>query len=83
MKRLVAHLRVFIEQFIAERGIEYGLQFVTLFFLNSPDCLYIKKDCEFLQSYAKTMKSPKKTGNNDTFITFIIKYFRSGYSFIG
>ena len=53
MKRLVAHLWVFfdkrsgkaerIEQFIAERGIEYGCQFVTQFFLNSPDCLYTKK----------------------------------------
>ena len=30
-------------QFIAEYGIEYGLQFVTQIFLNSPDCLYIKK----------------------------------------
>jgi hypothetical protein len=61
MKRLVAHLRVFfdkrsgkaerIEQFIAEHGIEYGLQFVTRFFLNFPDCLYLKKSCKFLQSY--------------------------------
>ena len=34
--------RVFIEQFIAERGIEYGLQIVTLFFFNFSDCLYIK-----------------------------------------
>ena len=59
MKRLVAHLRVFIEQFIAERGIEYGLQFVTLFFLNSPDCLYIKKDYEFLQSYEKSRAEQK------------------------
>ena len=32
-----------IEQFITERGIEYGLQFVTPFFLNSLDCLYLKK----------------------------------------
>ena len=55
MKRLVAHLRVFfdkrsgkaerIEQFIAECRIEYGLQIVTSFFLNSPDCLYINKSC--------------------------------------
>lgn len=60
MKRLVTHLRVFIEQFIAERGIEYGLQFVTLFFLNSPDCLYLKKSCEFLQSYEKTSAEQKK-----------------------
>ncbi len=41
-------------QFIAECGIEYGLQFVTQFFLNSPDCLYIKKYCNFLQSYKKS-----------------------------
>ena len=45
--------------FIAERGIEYGLQFVTLFFLNSPDCLYLKKSCEFWQSYEKTSKTAK------------------------
>ena len=56
LKRLVAHLQVFIEQFIAERGIEYGLQFVTQFFLNSPDCLYLKKSYEFLQSYDKIFK---------------------------
>ena len=72
MKRLVAHLRVFfdkrsgkaerIEQFIAERGIEYGLQFVTLFFLNPPDCLYTKKSREFLQSYEKSRYSSKIIG---------------------
>ena len=65
IKRLVAQRRVFfdkrsgkaerIEQFIAERGIEYGLQFVTQFFLNSPDCLYLKKSSEFLQSYEKSL----------------------------
>ena len=59
MKRLVTHLRVFIEQFIAERGIEYGLQFVTQFFLNSPDCLYLKKSYEFLQSYEKKRELQK------------------------
>jgi len=53
MKRLVTHLQVFIEQFIAERGIEYGLQIVTWKFLNPPDCLYLKKSCKFLQSYKK------------------------------
>jgi len=53
---LVAHLRVFIEQFIAERGIEYGLQIVTRKFLNPPDCLYLKKSCKFLQSYKKFLK---------------------------
>ena len=42
------------KQFIAERGIEYGLQFVTPFFLNSLNCLYLKKSCKFLQSYEKT-----------------------------
>ena len=41
--------------FIAECGIEYGLQFVTRFFLNSLDCLYLKKSCEFLQSYEKRL----------------------------
>ena len=40
---------------IAEHGIEYGLQIVTWFFLNSPDCLYLKKFCEFLQSYKKSL----------------------------
>ena len=65
LDRLVAHCRVFfdkrsgkaerIEQFIAERGIEYGLQIVTQFFLNSPDCLYLKKSSKFLQSYKKTI----------------------------
>ena len=64
MKRLVAHLQVFfdkrsgkaerIEQFIAERGIEYGLQFVTQKILNPPDCLYRKKSCEFLHCYEKS-----------------------------
>ena len=40
--------------FIVECGIEYGFQFVTQIFINSPDCLYIKKSWEFLQSYKKT-----------------------------
>ena len=43
------------KQFIAERGIEYGLQIVTRFFLNSPDSLYLKKSCKFLQSYEKSL----------------------------
>ena len=60
MKRLVTHLRVFIEQFIAERGIEYGLQFVTRFFFNSSDCLYLKKSYEFLQSYKKSSAKQKE-----------------------
>ena len=69
-KRLLAHLRVFfdkrsvkaerIEQFVEERGIEYGLQFVTLFYLNSPDCLYLKKSCKFLQMYEKTRAEQKE-----------------------
>ena len=60
LKWLVTHLRVFfdkrsgkaerIEQFIAERGIENGLQSVTQKILKSPDCLYLKKSCKFLQS---------------------------------
>ena len=38
-------------QFIAECGIEYGLQFVTQFFLNPLDCLYTKKSKKSFQSY--------------------------------
>ena len=45
-------------QFIAECGIEYGCQIVTQIFLNSPDCLYIKKFCKFFQSYEKTREKP-------------------------
>ena len=70
MKRLLALHRVFfdkrsgkaerIEQFIVERGIEYGLQFVTQKFLNPPDCLYLKKSCKFLQSYEKMRGMQKK-----------------------
>ena len=41
-------------QFIAKCGIEYGFQFVTRFFFSSPDCLYTKKFCDFLQSYEKS-----------------------------
>ena len=48
-------------QFIAECGIEYGLQFVTQFFLNSPDCLYTKKSWEFLQSYEKNLSHRVKS----------------------
>jgi hypothetical protein len=53
---------------IAKRGIEYGLQFGlgsaackarTLFFLNSPHCLYLKKFCEFFQSYEKNERNAK------------------------
>ena len=47
-------------QFIVERGIEYGLQIVTLKILKSPDCLYTKKSCEFLQSYEKTREMQKE-----------------------
>ena len=47
-------------QFIAECGIEYGCQIVTLFFLNLPDCLYTKKSWEFLQSYEKSSEMQKK-----------------------
>jgi hypothetical protein len=36
---------------VEEHGIEYGLQFVTHKYLNSPNFLYIKKSCKFLQSY--------------------------------
>ena len=41
------------KQFIAERGIENGLQSVTQKILKSPDCLYLKKSCKFVQSYKK------------------------------
>ena len=41
--------------FIAECGIEYGCQIVTLFFLNPPDCLYTKKSWEIFQCYEKTL----------------------------
>ena len=81
IKRLVAHLWVFfdkrsgkaerIEQFIAERGIEYGLQFVTFKILNSPDCLYIKKSSEFLQSYENLLTAGCKT----IAMIFIFRYF--------
>ena len=47
-------------QFVAERRIENGLQIVTPFFLNSPNCLYIKKSCNLLQSYAKSRAKQKK-----------------------
>ena len=40
-------------QFVAERGIENGLQIVTPIFLNPLNCLYTKKDCKFFQSYEK------------------------------
>jgi hypothetical protein len=46
-------------QFIAECGIEYGLQIVIQFFFNPPDCLYLKKSIKFLQSYEKSSKEPK------------------------
>ena len=46
-------------QFIAECRIENGLQFVTPFFLNSPNCLYTKKSCKFLQSYEKSRAKQK------------------------
>jgi hypothetical protein len=46
---------------IAERGIEYGLQIVTRFFLNPPDCLYSKKSCKFFQSYEKTSEMQKES----------------------
>ena len=47
------------KQFIAECGIEYGLQIVTLFFLNSSDCLYTKKSWEIFQSYEKSRAEQK------------------------
>ena len=47
-------------QFVAERGIENGLQIVTPIFLNPLNCLYTKKDCNFFQSYEKSRAEQKK-----------------------
>ena len=51
------------QQYVEQQRAEGGLQFVTPFFLNSPNCLYLKKSREFLQRYKKTMnkviKKPK------------------------
>ena len=46
-------------QFIAVRGIEYGLQIVTRFLFNSSDCLYTKKSCKFFHSYEKVERKAK------------------------
>ena len=46
-------------QFIAKCGIEYGLQFVTQFFLNPLDCLYTKKSKKSFQSYEKSRAEQK------------------------
>jgi len=47
--------------FIAECGIEYGLLSVTQKILNLPNCLYIKKFCDFFQSYENYANKPKDT----------------------
>jgi len=47
-----------LKQFVAARGSENGLYIVIRFFINLPNCLYIKKDCDFLQSYGKTREKP-------------------------
>ena len=39
------------KQIKAECGIENGLLFVTLFFLNPSDCFYLQKVCDFIPSY--------------------------------
>jgi len=52
-------VRCSLMQFIAECGIEYGCQFVTRIFLKSPDCLYLKKSWEFVQSYEKSRAKQK------------------------
>ena len=49
-----------LKQFVAERGIEYGLQFVISFSLNFPDFLYLKKSSKFLQSYENVFNPPNK-----------------------
>jgi len=46
-------------QIIAEQRIENGLLSVTLKILNLPNYFYIKKFCDFLQSYEKTSKTAK------------------------
>ena len=64
-------------QFIAERGIENGLQIVTPKILNPPDCLYTKKSWEILQSYKKKWKLVHNWRINRNFVpkyTFIINY---------
>ena len=43
-------------QFVAERRIENGLQFVTPIFLNPPHCLYIKKNCFSFQNYEEFLR---------------------------
>ena len=48
-------------QFVAERGIENGLQIVTPIFLNPLNCLYTKKDCKFFQSYEKSSAIQNKS----------------------
>ena len=40
-----------LKQFVAVQRKEYDLYIITQFFLHLPNCLYIKKSCEFLQSY--------------------------------
>lgn len=48
--RLVAqHREFFDKQIMAEWGNENRCQFVTPFFLNSPNCLYLQKVCDFIQ----------------------------------
>ena len=48
-------------QFIAEHCDENGLQIVTPIFLNPLHCPYIKKSCEFFQSYEKTSEMQKES----------------------
>jgi len=54
--------------------IEYGCQFVTPFSFNSPDCLYIKKSCDFFQSYGKRSEMQKES--------LVFFSFPSGRSFL-
>ena len=58
-------------QFIVERRIENGCQFVTRIFLNPRNCLYIKKDCKFFQSYEKSSTRQKKQKLVDVFIGIV------------
>ena len=52
-------------QFVAECGIENGLQIVIPIFLNPPNYLYIKKNCFSFQSYEELLTTPKLSLRNE------------------
>ena len=58
LNRLVAQRREFFDkQIIAEWGNENRCQFVTQFFLNPRNCLYLQKVCDFIQRYKIKLKN--------------------------